>query len=359
METRVCRLYGPHDIRIEREPVAAPADDQVLVRIGAGGICGSDLHYFHDGGFGPIRVREPIILGHELAGTVEAVGGGVEGLVAGDRVALNPSRPCNACRYCRVSLRQHCLHMRFYGSAMRFPHEQGGFRDLIVAEAFQCEKIGPGTTLAEAAIAEPLAVCLHALSRAGNVRSKRVLVTGAGPIGALTVAACAHAGAAEIVVTDLHDATLAAARAMGATKTINVATNAQALEPWCEDKGVFDLAFECSAAATALGMAVRAVRPQGTVVQLGVAGDLPVSINVVVGKEIGLVGSHRFDAEFAKAVRLIDSRSIDVQPIISASYPLEEALAAFNLASDRIRAVKVQLTFAADAGEGGSHRIDL
>ncbi|WP_163264094.1 L-idonate 5-dehydrogenase [Chelativorans alearense] len=346
METRVCRLYGPHDIRIERQKVAAPGTGEVLVRVGAGGICGSDLHYYHDGGFGPIRVREPIILGHEVAGTVEAVGEGVAHLSAGDRVALNPSRPCGECRYCREGLRQHCLSMRFYGSAMRFPHEQGGFRDLIVSQAFQCERIGPETSLAEAAVAEPLAVCLHAVSRAGAPKGKRVLITGAGPIGVLTAAACAHAGAAEIVVTDLQDAPLKVARAMGATKTVNVAAEAQALDPYSEDKGTFDLAFECSAAAPALKSAIQAVRPQGTIVQVGVTGELPIPVNLLVGKEIHLIGSHRFDAEFAKAVRLIDSRAIDVRPIISGSFPLEDAVAAFDRAGDRSRAVKVQLTFA-------------
>lgn len=345
METRVCRLYAPHDIRIEHQPVAEPGPSQVLVRIGAGGICGSDLHYYHDGGFGSIRVREPIILGHEVAGTVEAVGAGVEDVAPGDRVALNPSRPCNECRYCREGLRQHCLNMRFYGSALRFPHEQGGFRDLIVAEAFQCERIGRETSLAEAAVAEPLAVCLHALSRADAIKGKRVLVTGAGPIGALTTAALAHAGAGTIVVTDLQDAALSVAREMGATSTINVATDAAALEPYHADKGTFDLAFECSAAAPALKAAIQTVRPQGTIVQLGVAGKLPLPVNVLVGKEINLVGSHRFDTEFAEAVRLIDSRAIDVRPVISAIYPLEEAVTAFECAGDRSRAVKVQLTF--------------
>ncbi|WP_265519382.1 L-idonate 5-dehydrogenase [Nitratireductor luteus] len=345
METRVCRLYGPHDIRIERQPVAEPRAGEVLVRIGAGGICGSDLHYYHDGGFGPIRVREPIILGHEVAGTIEAVGEGVGDLIAGDRVALNPSRPCNECRYCREGLRQHCLSMRFYGSALRFPHEQGGFRDLIVADAFQCEKIEREASLAEAAAAEPLAVCLHALSRAGDIRGKRILVTGAGPIGTLTTAACAHAGASEIVVTDLQDAALTVARAVGATNTVNMATEPHALDPYFEAKGTFDLAFECSAAAPALKSAIQAVRPQGTVVQLGVAGDLPIPLNMLVGKEINLVGSHRFDTEFVEAVRLIGGRAIDVRPIISGSYPLEEAEDAFERAGDRSRAVKIQLTF--------------
>src|SRR5690606_36496489 len=227
MKTRVCRLYGQRDLRIEEMETGEPGAEEVLVVIGAGGICGSDLHYYQDGGFGPIKVREPIILGHEIAGTVKTVGEGVKGLSPGDRVAVNPSRPCNECRFCREGLRQHCLNMRFFGSALRFPHEQGGFRDLLVAQAFQCEKIEPEITLAEAAVAEPLAVSIHARNRAGAIAGKRVLVTGAGPIGALVTAACAHAEASKIVVTDLKDVPLNVARQIDATHTVNVRMDAE------------------------------------------------------------------------------------------------------------------------------------
>lgn len=346
MLTRVCRLHARNDIRIETQSVGEPGAGEVLVRVGAGGICGSDLHYYQDGGFGPIRVREPIILGHEVAGSIEAIGPGVEGLAAGDRVALNPSRPCGRCQYCQEGLRHHCLEMRFYGSALRFPHEQGGFRDLIVADAGQCVQVGDGVTLAEAACAEPLAVCLHAAARAGDLAGKRVLVTGSGPIGALCAAVARHSGAAEIVVTDLQDAPLAIARAMGATATANVAADPEGLVPWQAGKGLCDVAFECSAAAPALRSAIAAVRPQGTIVQVGVTGDLAVPINLLVGKEIALAGSHRFDAEYAEAVGLIARRAIDVRPLITGTYPLEDAVAAFEAAGDRARSSKVQLSFA-------------
>ena len=345
LNTRVCRLYDKHDIRVETESVEQPGPDEVLVAIGAGGICGSDLHYFHDGGFGSIRVREPIILGHEIAGTVEAVGPNVTGVVPGDRVALNPSRPCGACRYCAEGLQQHCLEMRFYGSAMRFPHEQGAFRDRIVARAFQCVRISGDTGIAEAACSEPLSVCLHARNQAGDLFGRRVLVTGAGPIGALCTAVARYAGAAEIVVTDLQDAALAVASRMGATRTVNIAGNSQAMDGYMSDKGYFDVAFECSAAPAAIKTAIACVRPRATIVQVGIGGETAIPLNVLVAKEISLKGTHRFHAEFELAVRLIDSGSIDVRPIITGTYPLEEAPEAFLVAGDRTRAVKVQLSF--------------
>ncbi|WP_323768194.1 L-idonate 5-dehydrogenase [Antarctobacter sp.] len=346
MKTRVCRLYGQNDLRIETEEVAAPGAGQVLVAVAAGGICGSDMHYLADGGIGTIRVREPIILGHEASGRVLEVGVNVTGLAPGDPVALNPSRPCESCAYCAEGLPMHCLNMRFNGSAMRLPHEQGLFRDRIVLDSAQCIKLPGGADLHAVACAEPLAVCLHAARMAGDIRGKRVLVTGAGPIGSLCVAAAAVAGAAEIVVTDLQDAPLKVAEAMGATRTINVLTSPETLEVYAADKGYFHLAFECSAAAPAIKSAVATLRPRGTLVQVGVAGDTVMPVNALVAKEIRLQGSHRFHEEFAEAVAAITSGRIDVSPIITGRYPLEEAAKAFAVAADRTQAVKVHLSFA-------------
>ena len=342
--TKACRLYGQHDLRIEDVAVSDPGPGEVLVRLGAGGICGSDLHYYHDGGFGPIRVREPIILGHEAAGTIEALGAGVA-LRVGQKVALNPSRPCHDCRYCKEALFQHCLNMRFNGSALRLPHEQGFFRERMVLASAQCLPVPDTTDLSEAACAEPLAVCLHALAQAPDLSGRRVLVTGAGPIGVLCVALARRAGAAEIVATDLQELPLRVARKMGATDTINVIRSPEQITRFEADKGYFDVSFECSAAAPALRTAMTCTRPRGTIIQLGVAGDLPVPINMLVGKELRLQGTHRFHGEFAQAVDLIASGAIDVAPMISASLPAERAQDAMDLAADRSRAVKVQITF--------------
>ena len=346
MQTRVCRLYAAADIRIETTDLGSPGAGEVLVALAAGGICGSDLHYYKDGGFGPIRVKEPIILGHEAAGVVVELGEGVTGLTVGQHVALNPSRPCNACSYCSEGLYQHCLNMRFRGSAMRFPHEQGLFRDRIVIDAGQCVPVSDAVSLSEAACSEPLAVCLHARNNAGDLSGKRVLVTGAGPIGALCAAVSAEAGASEIVVTDLQDVPLKVAEAMGATETINMGRNAAAMDRFSADKGHFDVVFECSAAQPAIRGAIEAIRPRGTLVQVGVTGDVALPVNLLVGKEIAFRGSHRFHPEFAQAAEAISSRSIDVRPMISQSFPVEDALAAFETAADRTRAVKVHLTFA-------------
>lgn len=344
MQTRLARLYQKGDLRVEMDTVPAPGPGEVLLKMAAAGICGSDLHYYQDGGFGPVRVREPIIPGHEASGRVNQTGEGVD-LKAGTLVAVNPSQPCGHCEYCVTGLPIHCLDMRFMGSAMRLPHEQGMFREWLVVPARQCFEMGTETTAAEAACTEPLAVCLHAASRAGEISGKRALVTGAGPIGCLMVAAARHHGAAEIVVTDLADAALERAKTMGANRTINVSGDAAALGKFEAGKGYFDLVFECSAAAPAIRSAIAAIRPRGSLVQVGVTGEIPVPLNAIVSKELHIHGTQRFHEEFATAARLIASRKIDVRPIISHSLPLEEAAAAFTLAGDRTAACKVQLTF--------------
>ncbi|MEI8145158.1 MAG: alcohol dehydrogenase catalytic domain-containing protein, partial [Alphaproteobacteria bacterium] len=168
-------IHAKGDLRLEDREVETLGPGQVDVAIEAGGICGSDLHYFNHGGFGAIRIREPMILGHEVAGTIRALGEGVSTLAIGDRVAVSPSRPCNACVYCLKGQQNHCLNMRFYGSAMPMPHIQGAFRQRLVAEAWQCHRVGPDISAHDAAFAEPFAVVLHALSRAGSLQDKRVL----------------------------------------------------------------------------------------------------------------------------------------------------------------------------------------
>ncbi|SNS28157.1 L-idonate 5-dehydrogenase [Tropicimonas sediminicola] len=346
METRVCRLHGQKDLHVETLPLAAPEAGYVLVAIGAGGICGSDLHYYQDGGFGPIRVREPIILGHEAAGTIVELGPDVTGLAVGDRVAISPSHPCGDCKYCDQGLPNHCLNMRFLGSAMRMPHENGLFRDRVAVKAGQCFKVAEGVSIGEAACSEPLSVCLHARSLAGDLAGRKVLVTGAGPIGALCTALAAEAGASEIVVTDLQDVPLEVARRMGATRTINVARDGDQLGDYTADKGYFDVCFECTAAAPAIRSAIETLHPLGTLVQVGVAGDTTVPLNLIVSKEIALKGTHRFHPEFAEAVEMINRGAVDVRPIITQTYPLEDALAAFEIAGDRTASVKVQLAFA-------------
>lgn len=345
MNTKICRLHGKADLRIEEQEIAGIGSTSVLVSMERGGICGSDLHYYQDGGFGPIRVREPIILGHEIAGRVSEVGGLVTGLEVGDKVAINPSQPCFECTYCEEENYQHCTGMHFFGSARTMPHVQGGFRGAMVVDQAQCYSINDAISFGEAACAEPLAVCLHARNQAGDLSGKRVLVTGAGPIGALCAAVSAQAGARDIVVTDLSDFTLSIASKMGAMRTVNVFKSKDGLENEIAAHGLFDVVFECSAAEPAIHSAIQSIRPRGMIIQVGVTGGVNIPINAVVGKEIVFKGSHRFHPEFGASVDLINRRAIDVKPMITQTYPIDDAVSAFEIASDRSKSMKVQLQF--------------
>jgi len=342
-------IHAPDDLRLDEQDAGEIGPGQVLVKVGMGGICGSDLHYFHNGGFGTVRIKEPMVLGHEVAGTVVAVAPGVESVRIGDKVAVNPSRPCGACKFCLEGLPNQCLDMRFYGSAMRTPHVQGAFRNMLLCEATQCVKVADHVPLRLAALAEPFSVGLHGVSRAGPLLGKRVLVSGCGPIGVLAIAAARAHGAAEITATDVVDEPLAIARAMGADRTINVAQDKTWVSRHSADKGTFDVMLECSGNERALRDGLEVMRPRGVVVQLGLGGDVSIPQNMVVSKELSICGSFRFHAEFALAVRLINEGRVDLSPVVTHTFPMLKAREAFELASDRKQAMKVLIDFA-DAG---------
>lgn len=337
-------VHGPKDLRIEEREIEAPGPGEVRLKLATGGICGSDLHYYNHGGFGAIKLRQPMILGHEVSAYVETLGPGVTGLVPGQLVAVSPSRPCRTCTYCQEGRHNHCLNMRFYGSAMPFPHIQGAFSEALVADAIQCVA-ADGLTPGEAAMAEPLAVTLHATRRAGEMLGKRVLVTGCGPIGVLVILAARRAGAAEIVVTDLSDFTLSVGSKAGADTVINMAKEPDGLTPYTVNKGTFDVLFECSGAAPALAAGIAALRPRGVIVQLGLGGDMNLPMMAITAKELDLRGSFRFHEEFATGVGLMQKGLIDVKPLITHTLPVNEAVAAFELASDRSKAMKAQIAF--------------
>jgi L-idonate 5-dehydrogenase len=333
--------HGAKDLRIEERAMPTLGPGQVLIKMAAGGICGSDLHYYNHGGFGPIQLKEPMILGHEVAGHVTQLGEGVEDLKEGELVAVSPSRPCLECKYCQEGAQNHCLNMRFYGSAMPFPHIQGAFSEYLVADAIQCAR-AEGLTVGEAAMAEPLSVVLHAAKQAGDLMGKRVLITGCGPIGLLAVIVAKQAGAVEIIATDITAFTLAKALEVGADQAINATTP---LAQYEADKGHFDVLFECSGVAAALCAAIPALRPRATIVQLGLGGDMTLPVQAMTAKELQFKGSFRFHAEFFCAVEMMRGGRLDVTPLITQSLPLSKAVEAFELASDRSRAVKVNIVF--------------
>jgi len=346
-DARAATLFGAEDLRVVERDLGPLGPGMVRVRFAAGGICGSDLHYFRHGRTGDFVLKEPLVLGHELAGEVVEIAGSALGLAVGDHVAINPSRWCGHCPRCLEGRQNLCENVFFMGSASKTPHMQGGFSSRFDVAAPQCVKVPRGLPFAAAALAEPLAVCLHAVGRAGEVAGRRAVVFGAGPIGLLTLLAARFAGAAEIAVADIAAAPLAFAKSLGADRTFDLSVGGSALEA-CAAARSFDVAFEVSGTAAGLAAAIATVRRGGIVVQVGnlPGGDVPVPANKVMAKELDLRGSFRFGSEFSAAVGLIAAGTIDVLRIVTAERPLAAAPEAFRLALDRSRSVKVVLTAA-------------
>ena len=343
MRALVC--HAPQDLRLDTASLDKMGSHQLQVRVAFGGICGSDLHYFQHGGFGTVRLKEPMALGHEVSGVIDAVGSAVTGYRVGQRIAISPSRPCGACSFCQQGLPNHCSDMRFYGSAMRFPHVQGAFQEMLVIDASQAHPIADTLSLSEAALAEPLSVGLHAITRAGSVFGKQVLVTGCGPIGALLIAGLRRAGAARIVAADIADLPLACALKMGADETVNLLHNPDGLAPFAVNKGRFDVMFEASGSDKALRAGLEVVAPRGVIVTIGLGGDITMPLNMLVAKEIDLRGTFRFHHEFAVAVGFLNSGLIDGKPVISNIVAFDQANEAFKLAGDKRQSMKVQIDF--------------
>jgi L-idonate 5-dehydrogenase len=338
-----CRIHAKDDLRIE--PVATPevGAGEVLLRLGAGGICGSDLHYYYEGRNGSFVVREPLIPGHEASATVAAIGPGVTRVKVGDKVAVSPSHACGRCDYCREGREHLCRNMRFLGSASLFPHVQGMFQEYFVMGERQCYPVGGDVTLGEIAFAEPLAVALHGVHRGPDLLGKSVLITGAGTIGCLTVIAARLAGARSVTVSDVLDRPLAQARDVGADRVLRADRDADVLAA-----SQFDVCYEVSGSFAALKTCVAAAKRGGIVVQVGTLPHepLPFVVNELMAKELDLRGAFRWGIEFDWAVDYLSARRVDVRPLLSAQFPLQDAVAAFALAKDKTKSTKVQVVAA-------------
>ncbi|MER6441090.1 L-idonate 5-dehydrogenase [Streptomyces sp. NPDC001185] len=344
-----CVIHGQDDLRVEELPAPSAGPGQALVAVRYGGICGSDLHYWRHGGVGDFRLREPMVLGHEVVGTVVGYGAGAFGPVPGTAVAVHPATACGTCPECADGRANVCRDTRYLGSAARTPHVQGGFSALLAVPAGQLRPLPAGLAPRRAALAEPLSVALHAVRRAGQVRGRHVLVTGAGPIGCLVVAAARAAGAARVTVTDPLPRALEYASLAGADTLVRADD--------ADDPGWpawTDVAVEASGAAAGLDTCLRLVRRGGVVVQLGMLppGTSPFAGNLLVSREIELRGAFRFDAEFDEALALLAAEP-RFDALISAVVPPAEAEEAFALAADRTRSCKVLLDFGEPGrGEG-------
>jgi L-idonate 5-dehydrogenase len=342
VETLAVVAHAAGDLRVDTVPTPAPAADEALIEVAYGGICGSDLHYWQHGAAGESILRAPMVLGHEIVGTVVAPAGDGSGPTAGTLVAVHPGTagPGDGSRYPidRPTLSPGSTYL---GSAARFPHTQGAFAGIVALPSRMLRPLPAGLALRDAALAEPAAVAWHAVSRAGDLTGKRVLVVGAGPIGSLIIAVAKRAGAAEVIATDLHDLPRRTARQLGATGTL-AATDADAIA------GVqADVVFESSGSPRGLASAVRGAVRGGRVVMVGLLppGEQPALISLAISRELELVGSFRFNDEIDEVLEALSDGSLSVDAVVSHEFAAADALEAFAVARDASVSGKVLLRF--------------
>ena len=338
-------LHGVRDLRVEERPVPELVPGTVLLRVRRGGLCGTDVHYFEEGRVGSFVVTAPFVLGHELCGEVAAVASGVQAPVAGERVVVNPARQCGHCDYCRAGRGNLCRHLRMLGSASTQPPTDGGLTEYLRVGAEQCFAMPSQMDDGLGAMMEPFAVALQALARAGSVASRRVIVSGGGPIGLLTLIAARAFGATTVALSDPVAERRQMALRVGADAALDPRAESFAAEVATLTDDGFDVLFEASGSAAALRQAFELVRRGGTIVQIGSLSepDIPLPISQLLVRELQLVGSFRYGNVWEQAIRLVASGRVNLEPLISNVFPLRQAREALELASVRGAAVKVQL----------------
>ncbi|MCQ6272083.1 L-idonate 5-dehydrogenase [Pseudarthrobacter sp. R1] len=333
--------HAAGDLRIDELTLAAPALDEAVVEVHYGGICGSDLHYWLHGAAGESILKAPLVLGHEISGTVVRAAADGTGPAAGTPVAVHPATPGpGAARYPadRPNLSPGCTYL---GSAARFPHKDGAFSRYVNLPARMLRALPDSIGLRTAALIEPASVAWHAVARAGDVAGKSALVIGSGPIGALAVAVLKRAGAARITAVDMHQKPLEIAQAVGADQVLQAGDAAAiaAVEA--------DVVIESSGNHHGLASAIQGATRGGTVVMVGLlpTGPQPVLISLAITRELELKGSFRFNDEIDDVIAALADGTLRIDPVITHEYPVDKALEAFDVARNSAESGKVLLSF--------------
>ncbi|MBF4588280.1 L-idonate 5-dehydrogenase [Curtobacterium sp. VKM Ac-2887] len=334
-------VHGKGDLRVEQLPLPLPRANEAVVTVAYGGICGSDLHYWKNGAVGESILRQPMVLGHEIVGTVTTAAADGSGPVAGATVAVHPATIGTAPgRYpsARPNLAPGTTYL---GSAAHLPHAQGGFARYTALPTRMLRPLPRKLSLRDAALAEPAAVALHGVRRAGDVAGKCALVIGAGPIGALSVAALRRAGAAEITAVDIQELPLRIAREVGADRTVH-ATDTETI-----DAIEADVVIESSGNHHGFASAVRGAARGGTVVLVGLlpTGPQPALVSLATTKELDLRGSFRFVDEISEVLEALADDTLIIGPVATHEFAVENALEAFRTAADASVSGKVLLRF--------------
>ncbi|KAJ7215877.1 chaperonin 10-like protein [Mycena pura] len=343
-------LYGAKDLRLEDRTRWPPQAGQAQVAVLATGLCGSDLHYYLHGRNGDFALKAPLVLGHEAAGVVTAVGPGVKGLVVGQRVAIEAGIMCKKCDYCMSGRYNLCKEMRFCSSAKTFPYADGTLQTFMNHPAYVLHPLPENCSFEQAALAEPLSVLLHAARRAQLSPGQTVLVFGVGAIGLLACSIAQFMGAARIVAIDMNQARLDFAKTNGfaddtyclplldKAKTIDEQlrrakeTIQTALQEFDEPDG-FDVVFECTGAEPCIQMSIHAAISGGKVMLIGMGSrNVMLPLSSATSREVDIQGSFRYANTYPAALALLASGKLhNVDALVTHRFSLAQTAQAFDL----------------------------
>lgn len=338
-------LYGINDIRLEQTPIEEPDQDEVLLQMGCVGICGSDVHYLVHGRIGNFVVNKPMIIGHEAAGVVVKLGKNVKHLKVGDRVAIEPGVSCRTCTFCKTGRYNLCKDMVFCAT----PPVHGNLRRFYKHAADFCFKLPDHVSLAEGALLEPLSVGVHACKRANITISSKVLILGAGPIGLVTLLVAKAMGASKIVITDLSQNRLDVAKKLGADATYLVKNDCKESEVVEKIHRLFggeepDKTIDACGAQSSIRLAILATKSGGVAVFVGM-GESEIQIPLInaLVREVDIRGVFRYANDYTDALDLLASGKIDVKPLITHNYKIEDTVEAFETSKSGQGVIKVMI----------------
>jgi 2-desacetyl-2-hydroxyethyl bacteriochlorophyllide A dehydrogenase len=337
-------LHGKKDLRRESRPVPRAQPDSVLIRVVRAGVCGSDMHYYHDWRVGDLVPRMPFVLGHEFAGEIVQCGKNVDGFRPADRVIVEPAIPCRFCSACRQGRYNLCRNMKVVGSASSMPHLDGGFAEYVAVPAHACFPLPAGLGFQEGALVEPLAVAVQSTRRAGVLTGKTILITGAGAIGQTILVMARAMGAARVALTDVDPFAREFSLSRGADAAFDPIAEGFGEESRTFAPEGFDVVFEASGTSPAAKQALELARKGGTVVQVGL---LPASVSLNFGlittKELQVFGSFRYANAFEIALDLLTNGRVQINGLVSHVFAFGDTQRALDCAIEDPRAMKVHI----------------
>lgn len=330
---RVSVLREAGHVVVEERPVPEPGPGQVLVDVGAVGVCGSDVHYYEHGRIGRFVVDTPLVLGHEPSGVISAVGEGVDRSRIGQRVSVEPGVPDRSCAQCLAGRYNLCPDVRFFAT----PPVDGAFAEQVVVHHAFAHPVPDAISDDAAALLEPLSVGLWACRKGGVEPGSRVLVTGAGPIGLVAAQAARAFGATEVMVSDVNPARLRLARSFGVTVAVDPRETSLAdLAP--------DVLLECSGVPSVIGDGIRALGRAGRAVLVGMGGDeVPLPLSVVQERELHVTGTFRYANTWPTAIALVASGQVNLDALVTGHYGLADAESSLTVGRRDPASVKVMV----------------